>query len=236
MHKKLLVILVALLALSLLAGCPRETTPTGMEENGTRTYTGTATQEPDLLGQLRDEHEAVRDMLVDLETTRDQDDAAGKLRDLREGLIPHMRAEESVFYPAVATTAGQQMIRTATEEHRAAGQMLTQLQGMMVTDPAWAQRVVALRQAIETHVAREEGQIFPMAAQAMTTQQWDQLEEQFERSKDVTLDTMRQGGTMGTPARTTTGDMMTPDTTGRTTTNGMPRRDTGTATPTTPGY
>ena len=114
--------------------------------------------------------------------------------------------------------------------------MLTQLQGMAVTDPTFAQKVVALRQAIETHVAREEGQIFPMAAQAMSSQQWDQLEEQFDRTKQATLDTLKQGGTMGTPARTTTGDMMTPDTTGRTTTNGMPRRETGTATPNTPGY
>ena len=230
MHKKLMVMMVALLALSLLAGCPKKTTPTGMNEGyrtGAETTPSTEGNQPKLVGELRDDHAKVKNMLADLAKVTDQDDATGKLNDLREALVPHMRGEERTVYPALASAVGQDMIKTSMKEHQAASQMLTQLQAMQASDPQFQQKVLDLTKAIDMHIAREEGQKFPKGEQSVSTQQWDQLKDQFDQTKKATLDTLRQGG-----ARTTTGGATMPDTTGRTTTNGR----TGTATPSTPGY
>lgn len=228
MHKKLMVILIALLALSLLGGCPKKATPTGMQQTGpsTRPETGTMAKEPGLFGEIRDDHKKFTNMLTDLETVRDQKSATKKLNEFREAVVPHLRAEEAAFYPAVASTMGQEMIKTLTSEHQAASQMLKQLQGMTVTDPAFVKKVTALRLAIEKHVAREEGQIFLTAERVMATREWDQVKDQFDKMKKSTLDALKKGGAVG-ESRTTTGDTLTPETT---------ERERGTAAPSTSGY
>jgi hemerythrin superfamily protein len=202
-----MVILVALLALSLLAGCPKKTTPTGMEENRRGTgYVATPSTEnrqPKLVGELRDDHAKVKSMLADLEKVTDQKDAPKKLTDLRQALVPHMRAEERVVYPAMASVVGQDMIKTSISEHRAAGQMVTQLQAMQANDPKFAQKVADLTKAIDMHIAREEGQMFPQGEKVVNTQQWDQLKDQFDKTKDATLDALKRGGEGAETATTT---------------------------------
>lgn len=211
MRKSLLIVVLVLLGLVILTGCPKKEAPTktGQIPPGPKygqryeTPTATTTSEPGIFSDIRGDHKKISQILGDMEKTRDAREAQKQWTDLREVLVPHMKAEEMVFYPVVAQTPnGRATVDTLIEEHRQATQVFTQLKDMQPTDQNWATKVGGLRKAILTHVEREEGPIFQSLQRSMQPQQLDPLGDRFIQTKQTALDAMRKGGeAAGTSAK-----------------------------------
>ena len=103
---------------------------------------------------------------------------------IRDALIPHSRAEESVFYNSlreIATT--KDLIAHAYGEHMEAETMLRALQVQGKLDAGWYQTAKALKSALEHHISEEETTIFSAARQVFTEGEAEMMSKAFEGLK-----------------------------------------------------
>jgi hemerythrin-like domain-containing protein len=86
----------------------------------------------------------------------------------------HAAIEEEVFYPAMRRASGaQDLVEEAQREHAEVKQMVADIRGLDPDDASLADRVAALKEAVEHHVREEEGEMFRQARELG--------DEEFER-------------------------------------------------------
>jgi hemerythrin superfamily protein len=92
----------------------------------------------------------------------DADSRQSLIENLCAVLTAHTMIEEELFYPAARKhIADPRLLDQATEQHTRAKELIAQLVDGSASDPLFNTRVRQLREAIEQHVAEEEGQLFP---------------------------------------------------------------------------
>jgi hemerythrin superfamily protein len=85
---------------------------------------------------------------------------------LRDELDLHARLEEEIFYPAVRRLeGGERLITKAELEHETVKRLMTEIDGIAMSDPALPARGKALKDAVVHHATEEEKEIFAAAAQ-----------------------------------------------------------------------
>ncbi len=134
---------------------------------------------------LKKDHEKVKSLLNELlsldENSKNRKDLIHQIKD---ELIPHVRAEEAVFYNSLrALDEAKDIIMHAYQEHVEAEGMLTLLQAKDVIDADWKATARKLKEALEHHISEEEGRIFNVAKQLFTEKEATQFAEAFERMK-----------------------------------------------------
>lgn len=137
---------------------------------------------------LEKDHLVVKKLLARLIAVKHEN--AGErheiIRSLRNELIPHARAEETVFYnslrPLVTTKL---LVSDAYQEHLQAETLLRLLQVQDQIDAKWKQTARKLKAAIEHHIKEEEGKIFKAAKQVFTTQEAQMMAEAFKKLKPI---------------------------------------------------
>ena len=136
---------------------------------------------------LKRDHQEVRELLAQL-IQMNEDTAAEERRDLveeiRDALIPHSRAEESVFYNSLREiAAAQDVVGHAYQEHMEAETLLRALQVQDKIDAGWLKTARKLKEALEHHIAEEEGRTFTVAQHVFTPEEADMMGEAFENLK-----------------------------------------------------
>lgn len=146
---------------------------------------------------LRNDHNELKVLFSQLMELSDDDvEQRHRLIELiRDGLIPHARAEESVFYNSLRLMDNTKKIAMhAYKEHLEAESLLRMLQVQDKTHIKWRETAGKLRTAIEHHIYEEESQLFSVAQALFTNEEAIAMAEAFEKQKQE----IKDKGFMGT--------------------------------------
>jgi hemerythrin superfamily protein len=136
---------------------------------------------------LQKDHEEVKSLLEQLEKTSDgavkkAEDLFGKLK---KELLPHMRAEESEFYPVLKEKKdARQNVMESLEEHHVTELIFNELDKMSRDAENWGAKLSVLKELIEHHVEEEEDQIFEDAEQYVDEAHMEKIVKAFEKEKE----------------------------------------------------
>lgn len=134
---------------------------------------------------LKKDHEAIKELLNELVALEADDEYRYVLiEEIRNNLIPHSRAEESVFYNSLrAVNADKKVVFHGFQEHLEAETLLRTLQVMDKVNLEWKAVAEKLRDAINHHIEEEEADIFDEARNAFTSEEAVAMAEAFEELK-----------------------------------------------------
>lgn len=136
--------------------------------------------------ELKKDHRAVLELCDRLIQSADAsaDQRNSLISQIRDGLIPHSRAEEAVFYNAIRQESDNKSVIThAFSEHVMAEGILRSLQVAGKVDVAWRQTAQKLRDALAHHIQEEETEIFAEAQKIFSTQEAEQIGAAFVQLK-----------------------------------------------------
>jgi hemerythrin superfamily protein len=147
---------------------------------------------------LKSDHEEVKQLLTDLIALKDDDDYRFVLvEEIKNALVPHARAEESVFYNTLrAVNADKKIVFHGYQEHMEAETLLRTLQVMDKLDKGWRAVAQKLLDALTHHIQEEETTIFAEARQAFTSEEAVAMADAFNELKPK----VREEGIIGQTA------------------------------------
>jgi len=129
---------------------------------------------------LKTEHNKTKDLLSKLGDSKDPQKSSQLMAELRTALVPHMKAEERTFYPALEKSdRTRSLALQAEKEHKAAEKILNEMAQMKGNDPAWQARYNMLNQSVRNHIRNEEGPLFIAAKKVLNEQQAQQIARQY---------------------------------------------------------
>jgi len=120
--------------------------------------------ETDILDTLKKEHDAVKDLLRDLQDAESSAERHGLVRQLMAALVPHSEAEEKVVYEAmIALSDGQAQVDgyEGALEHKWAAKTLEKLAAIGdATSSEHKATAKVLKELVEHHIKEEERNIW----------------------------------------------------------------------------
>lgn len=143
----------------------------------------------DILKTLKAEHDELRGLFEKLNDTTDRAEKtrAELLAKIDQGLLPHAKWEEAVFYPAFLARAerdGQKTHAEAIEEHRAVERtVMPDVHRADVTTPEFAGRAKVFGEFVDHHAKEEESTMFRMARELFSADERAAMDEQYEAWK-----------------------------------------------------
>jgi hemerythrin-like domain-containing protein len=132
---------------------------------------------------LKEDHREVKSILEKLVK------AEGKEREkmflkLGEELVPHMKAEEKVFYTRlIRVEKGREHGMEGMEEHHVAELVLKELQKMSKEEDRWSAKLSVFKELINHHIQEEEGSIFKTAETVLKEEELQEILRGFEQEK-----------------------------------------------------
>jgi hemerythrin superfamily protein len=134
---------------------------------------------------LKKDHEAFRALFRAFAQAGDDADACRKLyRTIRQELQTHSRVEEQVFYPAVMRVRAEparEAVRGALEDHHVVDGLLAEIDQLEPDDTRYGEKMRALQESVERHIADEEEAMFAQARIHLTDERLERL------GRDMTL-------------------------------------------------
>lgn len=134
---------------------------------------------------LKKDHEEIKEYLHELVSLEDDDEYRFVLiEEISNALIPHSRAEESVFYNTLrAVNADKGVVFHGYQEHMEAETLLRTLQVMDKVNMEWKPIAKKLQEALEHHIEEEESDTFQEAHNAFSPEEAEVMAEAFEKLK-----------------------------------------------------
>ena len=137
--------------------------------------------------ELKKDHKEVKDIL---EKMKSGSQSAEKTREklftqLKEELVPNMKAEEATFYQALLKTKnGRQHAMEAKEEHDLTAMVCRQLEEIPPKEEIWGAKLKVLKDLVEHHIEEEEKEIFKLAQKEMEKEDFKQIMQNFQQEKE----------------------------------------------------
>lgn len=134
--------------------------------------------EMDALTLLKEDHDKVKKMLQELESTTER---GVKTREqlfakVKHELTVHEAIEEEVFYPALKQHPKTRDIALeAYEEHHVVDTVMAEIDGVAYEDETWGAKFKVMKENLEHHIDEEEGEMFKQAKQVFDKDELDQL-------------------------------------------------------------
>lgn len=140
-------------------------------------------QDGNVVEVLRKDHEKVKALFREFESTQSSSDRERIVREALSELERHAVAEEVVFYPAVRddAPAAADKLDEALEEHHIAKVLIAELKGMSAGDARFAAKFRVLAESVRHHIKEEEAEIFARARTGSLDLM--ALSERLERAK-----------------------------------------------------
>ena len=135
---------------------------------------------------LKKDHAEVKGILGQLKETKE---SASKKREelfqkLREELVPHMKAEESAFYPSLmAKKEAREDAMEGMEEHHVSEMVLKELETMQKGEDQWGAKMSVFKELVEHHIKDEESKVFKSAEKALGQDEIQNIMKRFEQEK-----------------------------------------------------
>ncbi len=136
---------------------------------------------------LKQDHDEVKSMLSDLESTTER---AEKTRTelfatIKRELTVHEEIEEKIFYPALRDhPKAKDIVLEAYEEHNVVDTIMSELEQTDVTDETWAAKFTVMKENLEHHIEEEEGEMFKQARQVFEAAELQELGDRMAAMKD----------------------------------------------------
>lgn len=139
----------------------------------------------DIYEVLKKDHEELKIVLEELVSLRADDDYRYVLiEEIRNVLVPHSRAEESVFYNTLrAVNADKKIVFHGFQEHLETETLLRALQVMDRMNLDWKTTARKLQESFLHHIEDEESEIFAEAKKAFTEEEAIGMAEAFLQLK-----------------------------------------------------
>ena len=138
----------------------------------------------DAVKLLKTDHEKMRSLLKDGESTRENDRKARRqafLR-LRDDLLIHERMEEDVLYPALKShPKARDIVLEGYEEHHVADLIVGELEETDYSDERWPAKWKVLKESLEHHMEEEESDMFPKAKKIFDDDELEALGARMEQ-------------------------------------------------------
>lgn len=135
---------------------------------------------------LKKDHDKVKMLMTQLVALNDEDDQQREnlVQQIRDELIPHSRAEESVFYNSLRSfETSKSEAMHGFKEHMEAEVLLRMLQFRDKVDMEWKETAQKLKDALEHHIQEEEGKMFNLAKSLFTDEEAEMMGKSFDRLK-----------------------------------------------------
>lgn len=134
---------------------------------------------------LKDDHDKVRLLLNELITLPEDHERCDELiEQIRDELVPHSRAEESVFYNSLRTLdESKKLAMHGFQEHLQAESLLRTLQVKDKLGGDWKKTANKLKDALDQHIHEEETDMFAMARRLFTEQEAEMMADAFQKLK-----------------------------------------------------
>lgn len=137
---------------------------------------------------LKNDHRELKATLDQLIAAEGEEERKGLIKQVRDALVPHSRAEEAVFYNSLREyDRAKSKIGNSFLEHLSAETLLRSLQVQEKIMGNWQAGARKLKEALEHHIAEEEGEIFSLARQFFTEEEANMMGGAFERLKAETM-------------------------------------------------
>jgi hemerythrin superfamily protein len=153
------------------------------------------TMQDGLFEQLHKDHETVKALL---EKLTEGSARLGKSREslfekLKQEIMPHMKAEEKVFYPPLMEERKtRDDAFEAVEEHHVAELVLRELDRMPKSEERWKAKLAVFKEIVEHHIEEEEEKIFQDAREVFDQAQMNEIFEGFQKQKGALLNRMKR--------------------------------------------
>ncbi len=143
-----------------------------------------------IFADLKHDHDNQRVLLAQLgETSGASDERKELFETLRQELQAHAAAEEESLY---ATMLGvpdlREDARHSVSEHKEVDDMLGELVEMDMSSSGWLVKFKEMRHRYLHHITEEEEEMFPTAAEGLSSATEKRLAEVFEKRKPKELD------------------------------------------------
>jgi hemerythrin-like domain-containing protein len=135
---------------------------------------------------LKKDHEEVKGILGQLKKTKEKESSKREdlFQKLREELVPHMKAEESAFYPPLLENKeAREDAMEGIEEHHVSELVLKELEKMPKDEDKWGAKVGVFKELVEHHIKDEESKLFKSAEKALDPEEFKKIMKQFEQDK-----------------------------------------------------
>jgi hemerythrin-like domain-containing protein len=149
---------------------------------------------------LKSDHKLVKQLLKQLDKTTE--DVPQKrlqlLKQLKEAVVPHSRAEEQVFYNHLKNCdvkEADDLAFEGYEEHAVVDHLLAQLEATAPNDKRWTALLSIAKESLEHHIKEEEDELFEKAKKAFDNKLANQMAEEFLELKKSYLKEIKRGET-----------------------------------------
>ena len=142
----------------------------------------------DALSLLKADHDKVKKMLAEGETTTERGEKTRTelFETLKAEMMLHERIEEEIFYPALKEhPKAKDIVLEGYEEHHVVDEIMGELETTPVTDETWGAKFTVMKENIEHHIEEEEGDMFKQARQVFDADELQQLGERMADLKKV---------------------------------------------------
>ena len=139
----------------------------------------------DALKLLREDHEKVKKLLSDIESTTERavKTRTSELAQLKQELTIHEAIEEEIFYPALKDHAKTREIAfEAYEEHGVVDDHGGDRADAR-RDETWIAKFTVMKENLEHHIEEEEGEMFKQARQVFDKDTLEELGERMQARK-----------------------------------------------------
>ena len=140
----------------------------------------------DALKLLKDDHEKMRKLLTELESTTER---GVKTREelystIKGELTVHEIIEEEIFYPALKDhPKAEDIVLEGYEEHHVVDLVMAELEDLPVDDESWGAKAKVMKENVEHHMEEEEGEMFQKARQVFDKDELEELGTRMEQRK-----------------------------------------------------
>jgi hemerythrin-like domain-containing protein len=131
---------------------------------------------------LKADHREAEKLLGKLADTEEGSEREQLVEELTMKLTAHMELEESIVYPSVRETVGEEDEEEAEVEHRLAREGLEKLSSMMAM-PGFGAAVEMLKGGITHHVQEEEHELLPELKDAISREEWAAMGDALAAAK-----------------------------------------------------
>jgi len=144
----------------------------------------------DALKLLQEDHDKVKKILEDLDSTTER---GVKTREelferLRTELDVHELIEEEILYPALKEhPKTKELALEAYEEHHVVDLVMAEIQEVPFDDERWGAKLTVVKENVEHHIEEEEKEMFDQARQVFDQDELVQLGERMQARKDELL-------------------------------------------------
>jgi hemerythrin-like domain-containing protein len=136
---------------------------------------------------LKQDHDEVKSMLSDLESTTDRAEKTRTegLATLKAELEVHETIEEEIFYPALKEhPKTKDLALEGYEEHHVVDMVMAEIEGVEPSDETWMAKFSVMKENLEHHIEEEEGEMFDQAETVFDDDELEELGDRMQARKE----------------------------------------------------